>query len=100
MYGKMPYMKPNPTLADSRLEVRISVRDKHFVTRAAELQGEAVSTFARSVLVSEARRIVESEQTIELSSTESRRFLKAIDRPFVPNAALRKALSKGGKLGL
>jgi len=93
-------MKTDTPIADSRLELRISANDKRYVNRAAELQGEAVSSFARSVLVNEARRIVESEQTATLSAAESRRFLKALERPFAPNAALRKAMAKGDKLGL
>lgn len=88
------------TIAASRLELRINAQDKKYVSRAAELQGEGVSAFARAVLVREAKRIVESEQTILLSPEESRRFLKALDRPFAPNAALRKALARGDKLGL
>lgn len=83
-----------------RLELRINQQDKRTVTRAAELQGEGVSAFARAVLVSEAKRIVEAEQTAKLSATESQRFLKALDRPFSPNTALRKALATGDKLGL
>ena len=88
------------TIAASRLELRINAQDKKVVSRAAELQGEGVSAFARTVLVREAKRIVESEQTVVLSPEESRRFLKALDRPFAPNAALRKALAKGDTLGL
>ena len=57
-------MKTDTPIADSRLELRISANDKRYVNRAAELQGEAVSSFARSVLVNEARRIVESEQPL------------------------------------
>lgn len=100
MYGKIPYMSADTASAGSRLELRVAERDKAYVTRAAELRGEPVSSFARSVLVSEARRIVESEQTATLSASESRNFLKAIERPFAPNAALRKAMAKGDKLGL
>jgi uncharacterized protein (DUF1778 family) len=100
MYGKIPYMSTETPIANSRLELRISARDKQYVNRAAELQGEAVSSFARTVLVNEAKRIVESEQTATLSVAESRRFLKALERPFAPNAALRKAMAKGEKLGL
>lgn len=96
----MPYMKYAQTTADSRLELRINERDKAYVRRAAELQGEAVSSFARAVLVSEAKRIVEAEDHATLSAAESRRFLKALERPFAPNAALRKAMTKGDKLGL
>jgi uncharacterized protein (DUF1778 family) len=88
------------TNAASRIELRITEQDKKYVSRAAELQGEGVSAFARSVLVREARRIVEAEQAILLSPQESRRFLKAFDRPFAPNPTLRKALAKGNKIGL
>jgi len=100
MYGKIPYMKYELPTAGSRLELRINERDKAYVSRAAELQGEAVSSFARSVLVSEAKRIVEAEASATLGAAESRRFLKALERPFAPNAALRKAMAKGDKLGL
>lgn len=93
-------MKDQYPISTSRLELRISERDKDYVSRAADLQGEAVSSFARSVLVSEAKRIVESEQTAIFSATQSRRFLKALDRPFAPNLALRKAMAKGDKFGL
>ena len=100
MYGKIPYMKYEISSADSRIELRINERDKAYLSRAAELRGEPVSAFARSVLVREAKRIVEAEQAAVLSATQSRRFLKTLDRAFAPNAALRKALAKGDKLGL
>ena len=83
-----------------RLEVRITAQDKKVVARAAEIKGEGVSAFARAVLVREAQRIVDAERTVVLSPAESRRFLAALDRPFKPNAALRRALAKGAKLGL
>jgi uncharacterized protein (DUF1778 family) len=100
MYGKIPYMKAKTSIAEARLELRISERDKEFVSHASELRGEVVSVFARNVLVSEARRIIESEQNVEFSAAESRRFLKALDHSFAPNAALRKALARGDKIGL
>lgn len=87
------------TTAD-RLEVRISAQDKQTIARAAELRGEGVSAFARSVLVREAERVLEAEKTVVLSAKESRRFLQALDRPFSPNAKLRAALARGDKLGL
>lgn len=83
-----------------RLEVRTSQQDKKIVTRAAELRGETVSSFARAVLVREAKKVIESEQTVVLSSEATKRFMQALDRPFVPNAALRKAMAKADKLGL
>ncbi|MFT3790235.1 MAG: DUF1778 domain-containing protein [Rudaea sp.] len=83
-----------------RLEVRTSEQDKKIVARAAELRGETVSSFARAVLVREARKILESEEVVTLSAAASRRFVQALDRPFAPNAALRKAMAKADKLGL
>ena len=88
-----------PNTAD-RLEVRTSQQDKKIVTRAAELRGETVSSFARAVLVREAKKVIESEQTVVLSSDATKRFIQALDRPFAPNAALRKAMAKADKLGL
>lgn len=83
-----------------RLEVRTSQQDKKIVTRAAELRGETVSSFARAVLVREAKKVIESEQTVVLSSDATRRFIQALDRPFAPNATLRKAMAKADKLDL
>lgn len=88
------------TTAADRLEVRTSRQDKKLVAQAAELRGETVSSFARAVLVREAKKIIELEQTTVLSATASRHFVQALDRPFVPNAALRKAMSRAAKLGL
>lgn len=87
------------TTAD-RLEVRTSQQDKKLVTRAAELRGETVSSFARAVLVREATKVIEAEKSVTLSAEASRRFMQALDRPFTPNAALRKAMVKADKLGL
>jgi uncharacterized protein (DUF1778 family) len=83
-----------------RLEVRTSAQDKKLVAQAAELRGETVSSFARAVLVREARKIIDSEKSLTLSAEASRRFVQALDRTFAPNAALRKAMAKGDKLGL
>ena len=94
--GIMPYMSQ---IAD-RLEVRTSEQDKKIVARAAELRGETISSFARAVLVREAKKIIESEEVVVLSTAASRRFVQALDRPFSPNAALRKAMAKADKLGL
>ncbi|MCY7353687.1 MAG: DUF1778 domain-containing protein [Lysobacter sp.] len=88
------------TATPDRLELRITTRDKQVVARAAELKGEGLSTFARGVLLREAQRIVEAEQSVTLSASQTKRFLKALDRPFAPNAALRKAMARGDKLGL
>jgi len=35
-----------------------------------------------------------SEHTLVLSAEESRRFLAMIDAPFVPNAKLKKAITR------
>jgi uncharacterized protein (DUF1778 family) len=39
-----------------------------------------------------------AELTVTLSAAESRRFLDALDKPFKPNARLKKAMADAAKL--
>jgi uncharacterized protein (DUF1778 family) len=61
--------------ATARLDLRLSLKDRQRIDRAAE----AVAT---------------------LSPVELQRFLAALGKPFAPNAALRKALKRGDGLGI
>lgn len=86
--------------AVDRLEVRTNEQDKKIVAHAAELRGETISSFARAVLLREAKKVIADEQAVVLSIEASHRFVKALDRPFSPNAALRRAMAKADALGL
>jgi len=86
--------------ATARLDLRLTARDRERIDRAAALAGLPVAAFVRSAVLREAERTVAAESTATLSPAESKRFLAALERPFAPNATLRRALKRGDTLGL
>ena len=86
--------------ATARLDLRLSARDRERISRAAALVGLPLAAFVRTAVLREADQTVAAETVSTLSSTESRRFLAALSKPFAPNAALRRAMKKGADLGV
>jgi uncharacterized protein (DUF1778 family) len=82
------------TTAAARLDLRLDPSDKARIARAADLRGVPVSAFVRDAVLREAENVMAAELTVTLSAQESRRFLKALDAPFEPNARLKKALAR------
>ncbi len=82
----------------ARLDLRMNAAEKNRITRAADLRGVPVSVFARNVLLSEADNAITAETVFTLSAVESRRFLAALDKPFKPNARMKKAMDDAAKL--
>lgn len=80
--------------AAARLDLRLNSTDKARITRAADLRGVPLSAFVRDAVLREAENVMAAELTVTLSVEESRRFLKALDAPFRPNAKLKKALAR------
>ena len=78
----------------ARLDLRLNASDKEKIARAADLRGVAVSAFVRDAVLREADSVMAAELSVTLSAEESRRFLKALDEPFKPNAKLKKALAR------
>ena len=85
------------TTTAARLDLRLNASDKERIERADRLRGVAVSAFVRDAVLREADSVVTSESLVTLSAEESRRFLKALDAPFRPNAKLKKALARVGQ---
>lgn len=81
--------------AAARLDLRLNSADKDRIGRAAELRGVPLSTFVRDAVLREAENVMAAELTVTLSREESRRFLAALDKPFQPNARLKKATKRG-----
>lgn len=88
------------TASTARLDLRLNAHDKERIARAAALRGVPISTFVRTTALREADNIAATEEAVVLSREEGRRLLKALERPFSPNAALKKALDRGNELGL
>lgn len=80
----------------ARLDLRLNTSDKQRISRAADLRGVPVSAFVRDAVLREAENVMAAELTATLSTAESRRYLKALDAPFLPNAKLKKALARIG----
>ena len=78
----------------ARLDLRLNAADKDRINRAADLRGVPLSVFVRDAVLREADSVMAAELTVTLSAEESRRFLKALDAPFRPNAKLKKALAR------
>ena len=77
----------------TRLSLYLSLTDKARVARAAALRGVSLSAFGGDAVLREAESVMAAEATVTLSAEESRRFLKALDAPFQPNAKLKTALA-------
>ena len=81
--------------AAARLDLRLTPADKARMARAADLRGMPLSAFVRDAVLREAEGVM---TTVTLSAKESRRFLKALDAPFKPNARLKKAMADAARL--
>jgi len=79
----------------ARLDLRVDAAAKARIARAASLRGQPVSAFVRDAVLREADKVMAAELTVSLSAAESRRFVAALEKPFKPNARLRKAMQRG-----
>ena len=86
------------TATAARLDLRLNASDKARITRAADLRGVPLSAFVRDAVLREAENVMAAELTVTLSVEESRRFLDALDKPFKPNAKLKKAMAEAAGL--
>jgi uncharacterized protein (DUF1778 family) len=82
----------------SRLDLRLNAADKARIARAADLRGVPLSTFVREAVLRETEGVMASELTVSLSPAESRRFLAALNKPFKPNARLKKAMEDARRM--
>lgn len=80
--------QPKPT---ARLEARISPETKALLQKAADLQGRTLTDFVVASVQAEAIRVIESHQTLKLSTKESEAFVDALLNPPQPNHALKTA---------
>jgi len=82
----------------ARLDLRLSLSDKHRIAKAAALRGIPVSVFVREAVLREAYTTITADSVVTLSEDETRYFLAALDAPFTPNARLRKAMDTAKRL--
>ena len=86
--------------ASARLDLRLSLKDRERIDRAASIAGLPLAAFVRTAVLREADRTVAAESAVVLAPAESKRFMAALSKPFAPNAALRRALKRGDSAGI
>jgi uncharacterized protein (DUF1778 family) len=86
------------TTTTARLDLRLGIREKDRIAKAAALRGMAVSAFIRDAVLREADSTIAADSVVALSEQESRRFLAALDEHFQPNDRLKKAMDAASLL--
>jgi len=81
----------------ARFDLKLDKREKDLFARAAELMGTTMAGFVRAAAKEKASSLIERESRIILSEREARQLLEALDAPFQPNAALKKALDAANR---
>lgn len=75
----------------ARVEARIAPDALAVIKRAAEVQGRSISDFMVAAAHEAARRTVEEEQIVRLSTEDQARFVEALLDPSEPSFALKRA---------
>ena len=83
----------------ARLDFRLSPSAKEMIEQAAVVSGQTVSDFAVTTLVKSAQEILERHQQRQLSDRDRDLFLRTLDQPPQPNAALRRGAARYKKRG-
>jgi uncharacterized protein (DUF1778 family) len=74
-----------------RITARVPQNVQDTLQRAAELLGATLNQFVVQAALTEARRVIERDRVIHLSSNDAAFLMKLLERPPAPNARLRKA---------
>jgi uncharacterized protein (DUF1778 family) len=89
----MAQRRPNAPRT-ARLEARLTPEQKVLFERAATASGRSVTDFVLSSATEEARRVLLTDQILELSASDSLAFADAILNPPPPSARLRLAAAR------
>jgi len=82
----------------SRIEARVSPRQKRLFERAAAIEGVTLTDFAISSMQRAATSVLQEHTRIELSERNQRTFVEALRNPPEPNEALRAAAKAYSKM--
>jgi uncharacterized protein (DUF1778 family) len=75
-----------------RITARVPQDVQDTLERAAELLGATLNQFVVQAALTEARRVIERDRVIQLSSVDAAFLLNLLEKPPAPKARLRKAL--------
>jgi uncharacterized protein (DUF1778 family) len=80
--------------SDARLNFRLPQELKEIIEQAAAASGQTVTDYAVSTLVDSARRTLDEQLHRKLSDRDRDVFLRMLEAPATPNAALRRAAER------
>lgn len=77
-----------------RLDFRISAEHKALIERAADIEGQTVSSFAIASLIKAAEEAIQRATVRTLSARDARTFVDLLNPSAEPNAALKAAAKR------
>lgn len=86
------------TVAQARLEARISADLHAMLKRAAEIEGRTMTDFVVSAVQAAAQRALEESEVMRLSLADQECFAQALLSPPKPAPALKRAFSRRRQL--
>lgn len=82
------------TTKESRLNIRCGTHARQLLDKAAGYAHVSVSEFVLSHALASAEQVVQANESITLKLEDFQAFLKALDEPTEPNAALKRAVDR------
>ncbi len=76
----------------SRISARVPLLVKETIDMAAELTGATTNQFMAQAAYQAAKKLLEQERIVRLSSLDTTRFFDLLDHPPVPSKKLKEAL--------
>lgn len=83
-----------------RITARVPQNVQDILQQAADLQGSTLNQFVVQAALTEARRVIERDRVIQLSSDDAAFLLDLLEKPSAPNARLQKAFQNYKKRAL
>lgn len=84
-----------PSMArEGRIDFRVSPETKDLLVRAASLRGSNLTAFVLESAQERAVALIERHDRLRLTDRDRDKFLRILDNPPAPTAALRRALAR------
>ncbi|CAN5213349.1 hypothetical protein BH09SUM1_BH09SUM1_08200 [soil metagenome] len=83
---------------ESRIQSRISRKQKAIFERASVIQGRSLSEFIVAAAQEAAERVIQQHEIIKLTKADRKIFFKALRNPPAPNAKLKAAMKRSLEL--
>ena len=78
----------------ARLEARITVEQKQFLERAADLQGRSLTEFVVRSAQEAARTAISEHELMSLTASDTKAFVNALLKPSAPGKRLQRAATR------